>query len=346
MRQPWGWLCLESSFDFAQDRLLFPLLAVALLALPPTAELNTARFRIVHTQAATGAARVLAEQIEPLRDQLQQVLGRDWDGTTEIRLGMGRAEYEAQALPGGTPPSWAVALAYPDSNLILVNAHSLVQADGQRTLRHELVHVALGRLGHNWPRWFHEGLAQLVTGEQRYSVTHYATLARAVNLDRVFRFEDLADGFPDLPADVEIAYAQSVAFVAWLHEKHGQQGFGALVDGVRAGEPFETAFGKAFHTSLSLEEKAFLAELPGRYPLWPVIATGTTMWVALAAMVVWAYFRRRRIVLALRAEQAAEEAADDAAARILAAEQAALARELELPTVIASAEGPDKPILH
>ncbi len=74
--------------------LFLPLIAVALLALPPTGEVNTPRFRIVHTQAATGAAKTLSEQIEPLRDQIQQVLGRDWEGITEVRLGMGRQEFE------------------------------------------------------------------------------------------------------------------------------------------------------------------------------------------------------------------------------------------------------------
>lgn len=333
--------------------MLFPLLAAALLALPPTGEVTTPRFRIVHTQAATGAAKVLSTQIEPLRDQIQQVLGRDWDGITEVRLGMGREEYESLALPGMTPPSWAVALAYPEPNIILVNAHSLVQGDGQQTLRHELVHVALGRLGRGWPRWFHEGLATMVTGEQRYSVSQYATLARAVSQQKVFRFEDLADGFPDLPGDVEIAYAQSAAFVAWLHDRYGREGFGALVDGVRRGEPFEMAYGKAFHTSLSQDEKVFSAELPGRYPLWPVIATGTTMWVVLAGLVVVAYFRRKQKVAALRAEQAAQEAAEDAAARILAAEEAARERLLlsGAPPETAVTPNPedlppDKPTLH
>jgi hypothetical protein len=337
---------------------LSPLLALPLLALlssarPATGEIDTARFRIVHTQEATGAAKALATQIEPLRDNIQATLGRDWDGVTEVRLGFGREEYEALALEGGTPPSWAVALAYPDANVILVEAHSLVKADGQQTLRHELVHVALGRLGKGWPRWFQEGLAQYLTGEQRYSLTQYTTLARAVNVNRIFRFEDLSAGFPDLPSDVEIAYAQSAAFVAWLHDRYGSAVFGELVDGVHRGEPFEMAFGKAFHTSLSLEEKAFAADLPGRYPLWPVIATGTTIWVALSALVVVAYFRRRRYVLALRAEQAAVEAAEDAAARILAAEQAALKEQLaQLEAAPASEtppegeDGPQKPTLH
>ena len=194
------------------------------------------------------------------------------------------------------------------------------------------------------------GLAQHLTGEQRYSLSQYTTLARAVNLNRVFRFEDLAEGFPDLPGDVETAYAQSAAFVSWLHDRYGPAGFGALVDGVHAGEPFETAFGKAFHTSLSLEEKAFGVDLPGRYPLWPVIATGTTLWVALAALVVFAYFRRRRYVLALRAEQAAHEAAEDAATRILAAEEAAIHSQLERldapRTDTPSPDEPAKPTLH
>ena len=328
--------------------LLALLLVVAPSPPPPTGTLTTERFRIVHTQAATGAARALSTQIEPLRDQIQQVLGRDWAGITEVRLGMGREEYEALALPGGAPPSWAVALAYPDSNVILVEAHSLIRADGQVTLRHELIHVALGRLGRGWPRWFQEGLAQHLTGEQRYSLTQYATLARAVSLERIFRFEDLSEGFPDLPGDVELAYAQSAAFVAWLHQKHGAQGFAALVDGVHDGAPFETAFAKAFHTSLTLEEKAFVNELPGRYPLWPVIATGTTIWVGLAALVVWAYFRRRRFVLTLRAEQAAQEAAEDAAARIRAAEEAAALAVLDSPRSLTPSPelDPQKPTLH
>lgn len=337
--------------------MLLPLLAALVLAVPPpTGELSTPRFRIVHTQAATGAAKALSTQIEPLRDQIQAVLGRDWDGVTEIRLGVGREEYEALALPGGTPPSWAVALAYPDANVMLVNAHSLSQGDGQQTVRHELVHVALGRLGKGWPRWFQEGMATMVTGEQKFSVNQYATIARAVNTQRIFRFEDLAEGFPDLPGDVEIAYAQSAAFVAWLHDRYGSAGFAALVDGVRGGEPFEMAYGKAFHTSLSQDEKVFYAELPGRYPLWPVVATGTTVWVVLAGMVVVAYFRRKKKVAILRAEQAAQEAAEDAAARILAAEEAARERALLAAagppgTAVAATPNPDdpppdKPTLH
>lgn len=303
-----------------------PLLALALVAAPPppvdaepvplpssgvlapgplaTAVLETPRFRIVFTPRAKGAAEFLAAQIEPVRDDVARLVGRDWPGVTELRLGFGREEYEALAPPGEHPPSWAVALAWPDSNLVLVEAHSLVQGDGQLTLRHELVHVALGQIGRGWPRWFQEGLAQSLTGERKFRVEHFATLTRAVTQDRVFRFEDLAQGFPRYPDDVAIAYAQSVAFVEFLRERHGGWAFGVLLDRVAAGDAFEKAFGVAFRSPLSVEEKAFRDELPRRYPWWPLLLSGgTLLWVIGSGLLVVGFVRRRRAFRAWHAEQ-------------------------------------------
>jgi len=301
--------------------------AVLLAAAPQTAELSTPRFKIVYTPRAERAAHLLAGEIEGRRDDIRALLGRDWDGVTEVRLGWGRDEYEALSI-SGTPPSWAAALAWPDQNVMLVEAQSLVKDDGQQTLRHELVHIALGRLGHNWPRWFQEGFAQHLTGERQFSIEQYTTLARAVSGDRVFRLDDLTNGFPDRAADVEIAYAESAAFLDFLFARHSRVQFGELVDGVGRGETFEIAFAKAFHTSLNLEERTFREELPGRYPFWPIVTTGTTLWAFASMLVVIGYVRRRRAVILKRAQQEAEEAAEDAAARILAAEQARALEQL------------------
>src|ERR1035437_9449600 len=100
---------------------LAPLLALALLTAPPpaldaepvqmlsvgpvtaaslqTTELRTPRFRILYTERAKGAAEYLARDIEAVRDDIAGLLGRDWPGVTEIRLGFGREEYEGLALP-------------------------------------------------------------------------------------------------------------------------------------------------------------------------------------------------------------------------------------------------------
>lgn len=283
-----------------------------------TSELRTARFRLVYTPRAKGAAEYLAKDIEAVRDDIAKLLGRDWPGVTEIRIGFGREEYEALALPGGHPPSWAIALAYPGHNLVLVEAHSLVNGDGPLTLRHELVHAALGQFGTGWPHWFQEGLAQELTGERKWQLQQVATLTRAVTQDRVFYFDDLTEHFPRYPDDVEIAYAQSVAFVEFLRDRHGPFAFQRLIERVSGGDSFEKAFGVAFSLPLSMEEDAFRRELPRRYPWWPLLLSGGTLvWIGTAGLVVLGFIRRRRAVKALRAEQLRVETLHEAAKSLL-----------------------------
>jgi hypothetical protein len=286
--------------------------STGLAAAPATLERSTPRFRLRFTPRAEGAARALAPQLERLRDEVAAALGRDWPGVTEVRVGFGREEYEALAVDGQRPPGWAVALAWPERNVVLVEAHSLAQGDGQQTLRHELVHVALGQLGRRWPHWFQEGLAMALTQERAYRLGQFTTLARAVALDRVYRLQDLAEGFPRDPDGVEVAYAEAAAFVSFLQARHPPSAFGVLLDRVEAGDPFELAFGLAFHTSVSVEEKAFREEMPFRYPWWPVVLSGGTLaWVVAAALMVAASLKRRRQVAAYRAEQARLERLED-----------------------------------
>src|SRR5260370_33441993 len=87
--------------------------------------ISTPRFRLIYTDRSRGAAQKLAERIESVRDQFQQVLGRDWPGVTEIRLGVGRKELEGLSVPNQKPPRWAAALAYPELNLVLLAAMTL-----------------------------------------------------------------------------------------------------------------------------------------------------------------------------------------------------------------------------
>ncbi len=310
-------------------------------------KLETPRFLIRYTTKSQGAARELAKSIESTRDAFAGVLGRDWPGVTEIRVGLGRQEFEALALPGGKPPGWAVALAYPAHRIVLLDALTMTGPEGPVTLRHELAHVALGQLGSTWPRWFQEGLAQHLTGEN-YSMTHYAALFRAVAQERVFHFEHLADRWPDLPSDVEIAYAQSAAFVAWLSARYGPEGMGQLVDEVGTGEPFERAFGKAFHSSVLVEELVWRQGLAARYGWLPLTTSTALMWLGATALVVAAYVRRRRQKEARLAEMAAQEAAEDEAMRATFEEELTAWQEEEAssPTSPEDATAPEWYELH
>lgn len=278
---------------------------------------QTPHFEVRATAAARGSAVLLTEELEATRGQIVTALGHDWPGVTEVRVGVGRAEYEAIALPGGTPPPWAIALAYPDVNVVLVEALSLNRPEGAQTVRHELVHVALGQLGRGWPHWFQEGLAQAITGERRFRWSQFATLAQAVAFGRIFHFDDLTERFPDRPEDVEYAYAQSVAFVDFLRERHGAAGMSRLLDFVGQGDHFELAFAKAFGLSLGMEEKRFRETLPGLYPWWVVLTSESSAWALGGALLVVAFVVRRREVRRRRAAQAARERIEDAAVSLV-----------------------------
>lgn len=284
-----------------------------------TGEVTTPRFRILHTARSEQAAKKLAGEIEGVRDSFGKMLGHDWPGVTEIRLGVGRQEFEALALPGGKPPRWAAALAYPAHSIVLLDALGLNGEEGPTTLRHELAHVALGQLGKKWPKWFQEGLAQDLTGE-RLSMTQYAALFRAVTQERVYHFDTLEDGWPDIPSDVEIAYAQSAAFVAYLEGRHGPEAMGKLVDGVGAGQPFEVAFINAFGEPLVTEENDWRSDLSARYGWMPFTTSVALVWLAASVLVIPAYLFRRKRKAEKMEMLAAEDAAEDAALRLLAAE--------------------------
>ncbi len=96
-----------------------------------------------------------------------------------------------------------------------------------------------GSSARSWPRWFQEGLAQNLTGEQLLDDALRGPLPRGDAGEGLPLRATCTMHWPDLPSDVEIAYAQSAAFVAWLSAQHGPEGMGRLVDAVGAGQPFE-----------------------------------------------------------------------------------------------------------
>lgn len=320
-------------------------------------ELRTARFRVLHTERSRGVAEHLATRLEQARSDFARVLGRDWPGEMEVRVGLGREELEQLTLPGGTVPKWAEALAYPAHGILLLNGTSLVGPEADSVLRHELAHVALGRLAPSWPRWFQEGFAMHVSGE-RTSLSRYTALFRAVRLNRIFPLDDLTTAWPDRPSDVEIAYAQSEAFFSFLLDRHGTQGFSRLLDARAAGEPFKEAFATALGTTLSDEERHFRDDLPQRFSWLPLTMTSSLMWIGAALLCVAGFWRVRTVKRRRLDEMEAEEAAEEAARRVLEAEEAALreqeagepAPEEELEAEAGPApeapRPPSKPTLH
>jgi len=89
---------------------------------------------------------------------------------------------------------------------------------------HELVHELLDQFvaphGSEIPRWFHEGLAQVLAGDT-YLGGREEDLVWRVGAHRLLSFADLRDGFPSDEEELRVAYAQSYSYVAWLMRRQG-----------------------------------------------------------------------------------------------------------------------------
>src|SRR5690606_26954556 len=183
-----------------------PAMAVEAVETPAAARMTV----VAAPGAAAGVARSLAEGLVDERAELEALLGGLDAGPMEIRFAYGREEFEALQPRGGRAPGWAAGVAWPSLGLVVIDARASGRGgDVRAVLRHELAHVALGRLirGHV-PRWFTEGFAQLYAGE--WTLSRSATLARAVSSDALIPVADLETGWPGTPTDVDLAYAQSV----------------------------------------------------------------------------------------------------------------------------------------
>jgi len=271
------------------------LLLAVLAAAPATGELKAGDVTVQFTERAAGAApsalKLVQAEKAGVQSQLERVLGQRWPRPIAVRLGSGRAELEGLAETWGKPPRWSVALAYPERDTMLLDALQLTTPQGPTTVRHELVHLALGQLG-SFPRWFHEGFADLLSGEA-FNVTYYAAMYRGVHTGALPHFANLAEAWPEHRDEAELAYAQSISFASFLADRHGAPAFDELFQRVRQGEPFEAAFAKAFHATVDFEEGAWRKTLERRYGTIPLATAISLLWSCTALLCVLAFFRRR-----------------------------------------------------
>ncbi|MBK8099181.1 MAG: hypothetical protein IPK26_18895 [Planctomycetes bacterium] len=111
-------------------------------------------------------------------------------------------------------------------------------------VQHEIVHELIDQLvephGERVPRWVHEGLAQLLSGET-YLGAREEDIVWRVAVDRLLPFSGLDDDFPRRPDELRVAYAQSYSYIAWLDRRLGRQRLLATVAAIDDDMTFDRA---------------------------------------------------------------------------------------------------------
>jgi len=272
------------------------------LSLPsPLAGYETERVGAVTWTYPESERSRVAKLIDGFDEQWAKVVddfGVNVDDELVVRVARNPREMRALAPIGHPPPDYATGVAYSSAGLILLTMsapETWEPPELEVVLVHELSHVALYRavLGNPVPRWFNEGVA-IHQSEVRL-LPRMESLLRAAAQRSMLRLSELDKRFPDRPYEVNVAYAQSADVVGFLRRSsNDQRRFHRMIQSLREGETFDTALATAYGWTRVGLERQWRESLRTRYRILPALLAGSTIWVAAAILVVFAYRRRRR----------------------------------------------------
>lgn len=258
--------------------------------------------------AAREQVRPLLGAAAQLRSDLAEALGVAPLASVEVRVAAIPAELAR--LGPADPPSNAGAVAYTDRALVLLSLASPLTLEPPRLttrFRHALTHLALDEaVGRRpVPRWFHEGLAARIAGEDERS--RFTTLTLAALRGRLLRLSELEASMPDDAPEASLAYAEAADFVRFLQQRSAPT-LQRLVARLAMGQPFADALAGASASSVDALEHAWHEDMSRRYASLPVLFVGLALSLLALLVVLVRKLRKPRVsraVALLRAKRLA-----------------------------------------
>ncbi|MEP7050603.1 MAG: peptidase MA family metallohydrolase [Pseudomonadota bacterium] len=295
-----------------------PRLGAGVLRMPPVpAGFNTYNARwlsFVYHPSSRERMQPLIAQADAVRSELTERLG--FPVLSEARVEIARTPLEMTTLapPGAPYPEYASGVAYSELGLVLLTlapVHPGAEQDLGEVFRHELAHVALNDAlnGRSVPRWFNEGFAVFASGESAF--VRMKTLSMATVGGSLIPLRELENSFPSDEGKAQVAYAEAVDVLRFLVRREDAHRFRALIAELRSGKPFDKAVLGAYGIELSTLELEWRDDVSRRYTFWPILLSGTFLWVIALGVFVWGWRRRRRRDKLTLQRWAREEAMED-----------------------------------
>ncbi len=286
-------------------KLTFLVLLTLVLVAPalalPAEQASTTHFRFLPDSGAVGLADHLAAMAEAKRSYVLGLLGTIDERVIEVRIASDEASMEQMVGTDRPVREWIAGLAFPEQGLVVLSARGNEVFSASDTFVHELAHVYLDSSleGRPVPRWFQEGFAMLVAGEEVGGRLNSFLGAAATG--SFIPLGELVDSFPGDVPRVHLAYSQSQLFVRYLQRVTGGTGVKALVRALQDDMPFELAFDHTFAGSPDTTWRKFERTIDP-YASWLVFATSAAvLWMLVLLLFLWAYVRKRRKAAARKA---------------------------------------------
>lgn len=187
-------------------------------------------------------------------------------------------------------PEWGGGGAIGKDTIIMpINQTPFLKMDYRQTLVHELVHIALSRsYGYiHLPRFFHEGLAMLFSGELSFDAT--MVVGQAIFSHTILSLDSIEKVNFFSREKAQLAYAQSHLAIEFLVRKYGLEGISELLTAVRQNRSFSTAFLKVYGLTMTEFESMYNQALTEKY--WILFFASDTylFWIGITMLFILGY---------------------------------------------------------
>lgn len=271
---------------------------------------ETNHFIIQYSEPDAKLSRHVAEESELLRIKIASDVGYCMTEKTKVILAPTIEEFQQLQPRHEKMPIWAVAVAYPERNLIIIRSPKAVRGgsfDYRKIFIHEFTHIVLGRaLQHqDVPAFLAEGIAMYESSEWQISRT--AAITRAVLTGRIIPLQELWNRFPEDREDAELAYAESFMFVSFLISRYGSAAFQQFIKNYAESGNLRHSLQKMTGKHLVTLEGEWTDYMKMRVSWVPLITSAATLWFAVTTMFLYGYYRKRRRAKAILMQWEKEE---------------------------------------
>jgi hypothetical protein len=241
--------------------------------------------------------RSLIDQAEGLRRRIMEDLGIDFEERTKVYLAPSFRKFQ-EIQPRGEIPFWAVGIAYPSLNLIIIKSPRAAKRghiDLRKVFTHEFTHIALGRAfrgREKVPRWLDEGLAMYESREWNFS--RISTITRAVLTDSLIPLSEITHSFPQEADRAELAYSESFYLISFLISQYSKDSFHRFIKDYSGGKGLKEVLMEVYGIKWEGLEESWRKYLKLRFSWIPIITSTTALWFLVTIVFILGYLRRRR----------------------------------------------------
>lgn len=241
--------------------------------------------------------RSLIDRAEKLRRGIVDDLGIEFTERTKVYLAPSFRKFQ-EIQPTRGVPSWAIGVAYPSLNLIIIKSPRATKRghiDLIKIFRHEFTHIALGRAfrgREKVPRWLNEGLAMYESRE--WDLSRVSTMTRAVLTDSLIPLLEITHYFPHESGRAELAYSESFYLISFLISRYGRENFHQFIKEYSGGKGLKKVMLEVYGIRWEELEKKWRNYLKLRFSWIPIVTSATTLWFLVTIVFILGYLRKRK----------------------------------------------------